>query len=329
MPTINISVVIATRNRVRLLVSCLEAFLHQDYDKSFFEIIVINDGSSDGTLAFLTQFKKNTDLNFQFVSHDNSGVSHSRNIGISLGRGEYTAFTDDDCIVPNDWLSRIAGLWNNAGPAVAAIGGPLDSPPGNNYVTHYIHFLDEFNFIPLLGKYWITPVHVSKLPDNAPVAYLRTSNAVFRKSCLLEVGGFDVNFKKPGGEDPDLCYRMLKQGYRFHFDKKLVVLHNGRESMGSYFRSLNNYIASEFRKKAKILSYPDKVRSSYFLIPARKTAALFLSIVTAPVTMLNLLYRSPNSFFEGLSFPILLIVSKCYALCISINYQVRYFLNII
>lgn len=331
MSPINISVVIATRDRVRLLASCLSAFSRQTYDKNLFEIIVINDGSTDGTEAFLSGFKEKTDLNFRYMSHENKGVSYSRNVGIDRAVGHFIAFTDDDCKVPENWLSKIAGLWEDAGTSVAGIGGPLNSHPGNNYISRYIHFLDEFNSIPVLGKYRITHVHVSKLPDNAPIAYLRTSNAVFRKRCVQEVGGFDIAFKRPGGEDPDLCYRILNLGLSFHLDKDLVVLHKNRDSIKSYFGALKSYIGGEFRQKSKIHCYRIKsIRRSCVLIPAQKLAALGFSLLTAPIIMAKLFYRSQFSLIEKSSFPFLFIASKLYALGISLYFQARYsFSNLI
>lgn len=322
MSSINISVVIATCNRASLLASCLEAFSRQDYDRQLFEVIVINDGSTDGTETFLTCFKKNTGLIFQFVNQENKGVAYSRNIGIDRAQGRYIAFTDDDCIVPENWLSRIAALWEVAEPTIGGLGGPLDSRPGRNYVSRYTQFLDEFNYIPVLGNWWITPRHKSKLFSGSKIAYLRTSNAAFKRQYLKEVGGFDINFRKPGGEDPDLCYRMLNLGVIFCFDKDLVVLHNSRDSLRSYFRSMKNYIKGEFRKKSKIHCYRNKsIRRSYVLIPAQKFLSFCLSIVIAPFSMTKLFYRSPYPFIERFSFPIFTIVSKFYALCLSCYYQ--------
>ena len=328
MSPIKISVVIASRNRVHLLSSCLEAFSRQDFNKDLFEIIVINDGSSDGTEAFLSQFKAATNLNFQFISHENKGVSYSRNVGIGLANGRYIAFTDDDCIVPHDWLSRIAALWEAMGPSIAAIGGPLDSQPGNSIISRYIHFLDEFNYIPVLGKYWITHKHVSMLPANAPIAYARTSNAVFRAQCIKDAGGFNVTFKKPGGEDPELCYRILSLGFHFYFDKELVVLHRTRDNIRSFFGSLRNYIEGEFRIQSTIEAYAStNIRSNYFLIPCRKISSLFLSVLTAPFTVMRLLHSSQYSFLEAFFFPFVTISSKIYALCLAFYYQSRYALR--
>lgn len=315
-----ISVVIATCNRINNLKSCLGSCLEQKATTEDFEIIVVNDGSVDGTAEFLQSMSAN-DM-FRFVNQSNAGVAVARNVGIGIAASGIIAFTDDDCIVPPDWIETILNYWDKADDDIAGIGGPLDTVTSDNdsFVSQYLAYIDEFNYIPVLKAGLVRPVHVSRLTGREIVPYLRTSNASFRKSCLLEVGGFSSAFQKPGGEDPDLCYRMLAKGYRFHFMSDLVVQHVSRESMKAYFNSLGNYVRGEYIKNSHIDKFPVIIRNTYRFILCQKILSVLISIITLPISILRSLNRRRCSVVYGISFPFVVCASKVYALTIALRH---------
>jgi len=327
MSPVKITVVIATCNRVSSLINCLSSLERQTIEKSLFEILVINDGSTDGTGQFLDEFMKKTGVNFRYISHKNSGVSFSRNVGIANAEGELIAFTDDDCIVPHDWLEKMYEKFGTAGDDIAGIGGPLNciTEHRGTFISNFIQFIDEFNSIPVLTKIFIWYFHTSQLKGNESVPYLRTSNAMFRKSCLREIGGFDTQFRKPGGEDPDLCYRLLNTNRRFLFDKNIVVSHNTRESLASYFRSLKNYLEGETRKSKKRNLYHNSIiRRSYQFISLQKVLGIFLNVCRLPYSLFTLFRQKRFSFLENISFPFIILISKFYSLGIIVYFQIKY-----
>jgi GT2 family glycosyltransferase len=327
MSSVKITVVIATCNRVVSLRNCLSSLEKQTLDRDLFEVLVINDGSTDATGQFLDEFMKVTRMGFRYISHKNSGVSYSRNVGIDSAEGEYVAFTDDDCIVPPDWLEIMYGRFSRADEEVAGIGGPLNCITEHKdlFISHFIQFIDEFNFIPVLTGLFIWYFHTSQLKGDEQVPYLRTSNAMFRKRYLQEIGGFDTHFRRPGGEDPDLCYRLLNQNYRFLFDKEIVVLHQTRESFASYFRSLRNYLEGEARKNKKRHLYRNRiVRRSYRFISAQKALGIFLNLCKLPLSFITLFYQRRFSFIENISFPLIIVMSKFYSLGITVYFQIKY-----
>lgn len=322
MSAIVISVIISTRNREQFIGNTLHSLERQTFDKSKFEVIVINDGSIDSTEHILIEFKKTTSINLFFLTHENRGVSYSRNIGLEHAKGEFIAFTDDDCIVPEDWLQRMYERLALSPEQVAGVGGPLEcftSHP-DTFISRFISYVDDFNFIPVLGKILIGHVHVSKLVGNEAIPYLRTSNAMFRKRCLQEVGGFDPNFRCPGGEDPDLCYRLLNMHYGFIFDRDIVVLHHSRDSMRSYFKTLKNYLAGEVRKSRKKSIYTNKVvRRSYEYLLMRKAAVAAFFFLTLPFAILKGLFEKKRSFRDAVLFPIIIAASKIFAFAVTLS----------
>ncbi|OGW55928.1 MAG: hypothetical protein A2Y81_10500 [Nitrospirae bacterium RBG_13_43_8] len=322
-----ISVVIPTYNRVHFLQECLESLEKQIFPKNDFEVVVVNDGSKDSTEEFLRSFRNKTALNCTLITQENRGVSHARNVGIQHAQGKYVAFSDDDCILPDNWLMRIYDHLESADQDVAGIGGPLTSVSKNkdSLIGRFICYLDEFNYIPVTGKYLIRPVHISKLHGNEHIPYLRTSNAGFRRECLRQIGGFDINFTRPGGEDPDLCYRLLNLNYNFYFDKNLRVLHQSRDSFTSYFRSLKNYLKGEILKSCKKNIYQNRtVRMTYTFIPTQKIISVLLSVFTYPVTSFRILKNRNYSLLHALLFPGIILFSKIYALFLSSYFYIKY-----
>ncbi len=80
------------------------------------------------------------------------------------------------------------------------------------------------------------------LPDErGEQLYVLSANAGFRRDVLLQAGSFSERFRKPGGEEPELCWRIRKLGYRFGFAEDAQVLHYHRQSILGFIRTLLNY----------------------------------------------------------------------------------------
>lgn len=321
-----ITVVIPSCNRVDSLNVCLQAFERQTLQKALFEVIVVNDGSQDSTKQFLDSFSKETPLQIHSIHQENQGVSAARNRGIQVARGRYIAFTDDDCIVPCDWLEQIVAQLSVADVAIAGVGGPLDSVVANidSFTSRFIQYLDEFNHIPVLCRFLIRPRHVSLLKAHDQVPYLRTSNAAFRRDCLLEIDGFDTDFRRPGGEDPDLCYRLLAHNHQLLFLKDLVVAHQTRESISAYFRSLRNYVIGEVRTSSKKSAYNHPaIRMTYSFLPLQKILSIVISMARYPMDVISLIRFGKCQWYESPVFPALVVASKYYALFVTLQAILR------
>src|SRR5437867_3641156 len=140
-----ISVIVPTHNRVALLQQNVESLLRQDFTDR--EIIIVNDGSTDGTDRYLSTLE--TSAKIVYVRQDNQGPAAARNAGIKVARGRYVAFTDDDCVVPARWLARIVAVFESGG--YDFVGGVVRNCVRNNIyselsqdiVNHFVKFLSE------------------------------------------------------------------------------------------------------------------------------------------------------------------------------------------
>lgn len=320
-----ISVVIATCNRRPLLEGCLSTLAAQKVCTGEYELVVVNDGSTDETAAFLDAFALTASFPVKILHQANTGVGSARNRGIALASGDIIAFTDDDCLLPIDWIASIIRAWQGASDDLAGIGGPLDTEcDSNSLVADYIRHLDEFNHLPVITSLLVRPRHISSCTGTERIAYLRTSNASFRASAIRQIGGFDETFRRPGGEDPDLSYRLLASGYRLACLSDLRVKHRSRPDFKAYFGSLSNYVRGEFINRRNRFSYPDgPIRRSYRMIPLQKLASLAITILAAPWQAVAVSHSRKRFDSAAIIFPVLFIVSKLWALWIALVMQLR------
>jgi glycosyltransferase involved in cell wall biosynthesis len=138
-----VSVVIPTLDRRDVLPSCLGGVAAQGYPR--LEIIVVDDGSTDGTPEYLEDFARaHPELDFRWLRHDtNLGANRARNAGTEAARGEVVVFLDSDAVPAPDWIERLVEGFED--DSVAAVTGRVDEPaPQNVYElaykgTHLVH----------------------------------------------------------------------------------------------------------------------------------------------------------------------------------------------
>jgi O-antigen biosynthesis protein len=209
-----ISVVVPTFNRKNILRQCLTALLAQDY--ADYEVIVVDDGSTDGTGDMLAaEFPR-----VRYFRQVNQGQAVARNTGVQAAEGEIVAFTDDDNLVPSDWLSRHADGYRRY-PEVSGVAGRMEPPEEvwrkNVFARHELWMT--------FYAYGLTPDRPEYVADGlgAPAA---TNNVSYRRSALLEVGGFS---RKPSrlvvGEERELRERLCAHGYTHYLYLPVKVLH--------------------------------------------------------------------------------------------------------
>ena len=219
--TPRISVVVCTHNGAANLDACLHACSSLDYPD--FEILVIDDGSTDRTPEVASRFP-----NVRYLRQVHSGLSNARNHGAEEATGDLIAYTDDDCRPDVDWLFWIARSFED--PRTGASGGPNLAPsPGG---------LQEAIVASAAGA----PSHV--LCDDLRAEHLPGCNLVVRREALQEVGGFRPQFVA-AGDDVDLCWRLLDQGWELVFAPTAFVWHRRRTSILRYLRQQSGYGRAE------------------------------------------------------------------------------------
>jgi glycosyltransferase involved in cell wall biosynthesis len=204
-----VSVVVATRNRAGQLDELLAGLRSQTLDSERFEVIVVDDGSTDGTGALLERSAGVEGFPLRTIERSSSaGPATARDDGWRAARGEIVAFTDDDCVPEPGWLE--AGLEACGERSAALVQGRTEPPPG------------EFEGLGPLQKPFARTIRVTDL-DPA----FQTCNVFYPRSLLERIDGFDTEAfgRDPGGEDSDLAWRAIAAGAQPVYCEAAAVHH--------------------------------------------------------------------------------------------------------
>jgi GT2 family glycosyltransferase len=211
-----VSVVICAYNAASTLEDNLLALARLDYPN--YEVIVVNDGSSDATPQIAARYP------FRLITVPNGGLSAARNLGLHAATGEIVAYTDADTRVDAHWLAHLVQPFIETD--VAGVGGPNAAPPDDGWIAQCV------------ARSPGGPVHV--MLDNTAAEHIPGCNMAFRKQALERIGGFDRTYVK-AGDDVDVCWRLQERGYSLGFAPGALVWHHHRDSVQAYWKQQVGY----------------------------------------------------------------------------------------
>lgn len=215
------SVIVCTRDGRERLTSCLRSL--KDLRGPRYEVIVVDDGSSDGTAGLVRQQFPEVRL----VELPPSGLSAARNAGAEAAKGEILAFTDDDCEADQDWLLGLAERFTVGWDAA---GGPNLPPAPSNAIEAVVAAAPG------------AASHV--MLDDQEAEHVPGCNLAVRRSTFFEIDGFDTDFRT-AGDDVDFCWRLRDAGKRIGFAPTAFVWHHRRPSIRGYLRQQLGYGLAE------------------------------------------------------------------------------------
>ncbi len=195
-----VSVVINTYNRATSLEQTLLALRYQTYVN--FETIVVDGPSDDSTEQMLERWASSVNIGRCPVRN----LSVSRNIGICMAAGDIVAFIDDDAVPEPEWLADLLTGYDSE--EVAATGGTVFNHTGYEFQCRYI------SGSRLGNANWAQtgPADLYNFPGSLTLPYLMGTNSSFRRSALLQIGGFDEEYEYYLDET-DVCLRLIDRGY--------------------------------------------------------------------------------------------------------------------
>jgi len=212
----DISIIIPTHNRKNVLKRCILALTAQTYPRSEYEIIIVDDGSKDGTGELVQSLQGNPDCMLRLLAQENRGPASARNLGIQHAIGDILLFLGDDIISTADLISRHSKLHERY-------------PDDHVAVLGHVTWSPEIRINPLMR--WLESSGVQfgygtiKNPENVPFNYFYTANVSVKKRFLLKNGLFDEDFPYAAWEDIELAFRLSYEGLRIVYDPKALAYH--------------------------------------------------------------------------------------------------------
>jgi glycosyltransferase involved in cell wall biosynthesis len=203
------SIIIPANNAEATLEECLQACLAQDFPE--FEVIVVDDGSTDATPRIAREYT------VHYIRQEQSGPAAARNRGAQAAKSEFLVYTDADCVPETDWLAR---LFERFDENTVAVGGTYTNAEAGNLLADFVH----------------EEIMMRHATFKDEVDFLGSFNVAYRKKAFEGVGGFDESFKAASGEDNDLSYRLAEYG-KLRFAPEARVAHHHPTRIFPYLRT--------------------------------------------------------------------------------------------
>jgi glycosyltransferase involved in cell wall biosynthesis len=262
-----VAVVVAVLNEEAGIAACLDSLLQQNYPRERYDIIVVDNGSTDRTLDILSLYEGQLTL----LHEHRRGAAAARNAGVAAAESEIIAFTDADCVVQRDWLFHLVQPLSDLG--VGVVGGKILALQPATAIEQFGEFLHD---------------HEASMSGRIPTAI--TMNWASRTADIRAAGGFDVEMIR--GQDSDLGIRMFLRGHGFSYQPEAIVYHRNRRTFAGLFHEgyLHGVASVRLaRKHARTYrqfgirriypsSYLDLVRDFYAALAGRNRARAWCSV---------------------------------------------------
>ncbi len=202
-PWPTVSVIVPVRDGAEQITPCLDAVLAQDYPGPTPEVIVVDNGSTDGTPAVLGALSPLV----RTIREPRPGVSWARNRAIVAARGEWLAFTDADCVPRPNWLRELVAI-ALADPGVSFVGGRITALPPTNSISLFAESLFDQR---------------RSILEEQPASFI-SANLLARRDDLIRFGMFNPAY--PRGQDTELAWRSQSvHGARCTYADEAIVEH--------------------------------------------------------------------------------------------------------
>jgi lipopolysaccharide/colanic/teichoic acid biosynthesis glycosyltransferase/glycosyltransferase involved in cell wall biosynthesis len=274
------SVIIPAYNAAQTIEECIEALLKQSVPREEYDVIVVDDGSTDGTATLARSY------GVRVLTQHHCGPAAARNAGAGQATGEVLLFTDADCAPMPTWIEEMTKPFSD--PEVAGVKG--------TYLTRQRELVARFVQIEYEDKY-------DRMARQERIDFVDTYSAGYRRDIFLANGGFDTTFLTASVEDQELSFRLARKGYKMVFAPQARVVHRHDVSLGKYVRRKFNI---GYWKALLTRWHPERlVRDSH------TPQTLKLQILLLGLGALSLLAASlwPRSFWIAGGLAVLFLVS--------------------
>lgn len=220
---VGISIVLPTYNRLVQLQRVLAGLAEQSYPLTAFEVVIVSDGSTDGTNDFLQSY--NGPLQMRPFVQPNGGAAAARNCGLQMAQGELIIFLDDDVAPAAQLVAEHVTTHQQQQDDVVVLGPMLT--PADITLKPWVRWEQT-----MLYKQY-ADIAAGRWAPTARQFY--TGNASVARRHLLAIGGFDTTFRR--AEDVELAYRLANRGMTFLFNERAIGYHYADRSFASWLQT--------------------------------------------------------------------------------------------
>ncbi len=258
------SVIVPTFNRADEIKELLDSLSKQTIPHNNFEIIIVDDGSTDNTKEVIESIKSKFDLNIRTLYQNHKGPGEARNLGMKNAKGKYFVFIDSDCIADKNWLSAYKKEVEQKD--VAGFGGPDSVLPNFKPVQKAIDY-SMTSFITTGGIRGHSKKKISKY-------YPRSFNMGVRADIVERIGGMG---KLRHGQDIEFSNRILSTGEPIVKVAGAMVYHKRRISIKKFFKQVYNWGVA----RINLFKIDKKMLEPVHFFPAIGTIVSFTFIILA------------------------------------------------
>ncbi len=220
----SVTVVVPVHNRELTIQPLLDSLQKLDYDRNKVEVIVVDGNSTDKTQEIVKKYP------VKLVVEKRKGLNLARNTGIKCSKGEIVAFTDSDCKVPPNWITKIVEDFKD--PRVSCVGGSAKALD-NDFVSQYAD-----NSVVRLMPFFTKREELDKVKPF--FRHPAGCNMAFRRKVAEEIGYFDESIQY-GFDEVEFADRVCKAGYKMVLDPDIVVWHKHRSSLKEFLKQNFQY----------------------------------------------------------------------------------------
>lgn len=262
-----ISIVIPVHNGADTISTCLDHLENCDYPRERYEIIVVDNNSTDNTGHIVKK------RNVQYCFEPEPGAAAARNSGARIAKGDILGFVDADCLVDKTWIGKVEKSLANTD--VAAIVGLRQHVTRNVYDV-----MQSMDY----QKYW-----ADELSSGRPLNKICGSNSAIRKKVFQELGGFDQGMSPV--EDIELGFRIAENGYLIEHKPDVKVKHIYLDTLDSLLGKTSQHGYHEYQCYKKHENHPNvellmpAFHRPYFRILHRSKNRLIIKCIVDTLTM--------------------------------------------
>jgi len=211
-----ISIIIPMFNAEKTIIQTLKGL--EDQMESDFEVVIVDDGSTDDSSKLVTKFKNQSELTIKLLHQKNSGPAKARNLGVEHSEGDIILFLDSDCIPPENWVEEMVKPLNKK---IVGCNCGYRVKNKESLIARYIDYEIAKRHEKLMGR---------------SIDTIGTYSASFMKNVFEKIGGFDTKYRAASGEDFDFAFNTKKMGYDLVFTDKTFVYHYHPDSLRKYLK---------------------------------------------------------------------------------------------